>query len=141
MKTHLNLATTNLEKSIWFYSILLNASPTKVLEDYALFITDEPGLELALDLRDSVTPSRDAHFGVYVESVGDVERAIERLEAHGLADSIERQDTCCYAKQTKVWASDPDGRHWEIYTVHEDTAERDNADTVCCSAGGCGGDA
>lgn len=133
MKTHLNLATTDLGKSVAFYATLLNAKPAKVLEDYALFIIDEPGLELALDLRDSVTPSHDAHFGVYVESVDDVERAIARLEASGLAQSIEREDTCCYANQTKVWASDPEGRRWEIYTVHDDTDERENAATVCCS--------
>lgn len=132
MKTHLNLATTNLEKSVAFYSTLLNTKPAKMLSDYALFITDEPGLELALDLRESVTATRDAHFGVYVESAEDVERAIERLEAHGLAESVEREDTCCYANQTKVWASDPEGRRWEIYTVHEDTEERDNENTICC---------
>ena len=133
MKTHLNLATTDLAKSVSFYSVLLNAEPARVLSDYALFITDEPGLELALDLSDSVMPTTDAHYGVYVESVDDVERAIERLEANGLAQSIEREDTCCYANQTKVWASDPEGRRWEIYTVHEDTRERDNDETVCCS--------
>ena len=131
MKTHLNLATTDLEKSVAFYSTLLNAQPTKLVSDYALFITDEPGLELALDVRESVTPAHDAHFGVYVESVADVERAIERLEARGLAESVEREDTCCYAKQTKVWASDPEGRRWEIYTVHEDT---DSGERSCCIA-------
>lgn len=134
MKTHLNLATTDLEKSVSFYSVLLNAAPAKVLPDYALFITEQPGLELALDLRDSVSPTTDAHFGVYVESAGDVERAIERLEANGLAQSIEREDTCCYANQTKVWASDPEGRRWEIYTVHEDTERRDDAETACCAS-------
>lgn len=134
MKTHLNLATTDLAKSVSFYSVLLNAQPAKVLSDYALFITEDPGLELALDLRDSVKPTSDTHFGVYVESTEDVERAIGRLEANGLADSIEREDVCCYANQTKVWASDPEGRRWEIYTVHEDTEERDNDDTICCSS-------
>ncbi|HET9030752.1 MAG TPA: ArsI/CadI family heavy metal resistance metalloenzyme, partial [Candidatus Aquilonibacter sp.] len=121
MKTHLNLATTDLAKSVSFYSVLLNTQPAKVLSDYALFITEEPGLELALDLRDAVNPTTDAHFGIYVESTEHVERAIERLEANGLVQSIEREDVCCYANQTKVWASDPDGRRWEIYTVHEDT--------------------
>jgi catechol 2,3-dioxygenase-like lactoylglutathione lyase family enzyme len=132
MKTHLNLATTDLEKSVSFYSTLLNAKPTKALADYALFITDEPGLELALDLRESVNPTLDAHFGILVESAQDVETAIVRLESAGLADSIEREDTCCYANQTKVWATDPEGRRWEVYAVHEDTEERDNANTVCC---------
>ncbi len=133
MKTHLNLATTDLSRSVSFYSTLLNATPTKNLADYALFITDEPGLELALDRRDSVAPTLDAHFGIYVETTQDVETTIARLEAAGLAESVEREDTCCYANQTKVWATDPEGRRWEVYTVHGDTEERDSATTECCS--------
>jgi len=133
VKTHLNLATTDLQKSVSFYSTLLNAKPTKTLIDYALFITDEPGLELAIDLRESVSPTLDTHFGIYVETPEGVETAIARLQSAGLADTIEREDTCCYANQTKVWATDPEGRRWEIYTVHEDTKERGNADTACCS--------
>lgn len=122
MKTHLNLATSDLEKSVAFYSTLLNAKPQKMLSDYALFITEEPGLELALDLNERVSPSRDAHYGIYVETAADVERAIERLQAAGLASSIEREETCCYANQTKVWAVDPEGRRWEVYTVHEEVS-------------------
>lgn len=138
MKTHLDLATTDLEKSVSFYSTLLNAKPVKILGDYALFITDDPGLELALDLKDSVAPTLDAHFGICVETSQDVETAIERLESAGLASSVEREDTCCYANQTKVWATDPEGRRWEAYTVHEDTEERDNEKTACCSSEGDG---
>jgi predicted enzyme related to lactoylglutathione lyase len=133
MKTHLNLATTDLERSVSFYSTLLNTEPAKTLADYALFITENPGLELALDLRDSVSPTLDAHFGIYMETAQGVETAIARLESAGLADSIEREDTCCYANQTKVWAADPEGRRWEVYTVHEDTEARDNETTQCCS--------
>jgi catechol 2,3-dioxygenase-like lactoylglutathione lyase family enzyme len=134
MKTHLNLATTDLAKSVEFYSTLLDTKPAKLLADYALFITNQPGLELALDLRGSASPTRDAHFGVYVDTDADVERAIARLESAGLASSIEREETCCYANQTKVWATDPEGRRWEVYTVHEDTEERDNEDTTCCTS-------
>ena len=134
MKTHLNLATTDLARSVTFYSTLLDAKPAKLFDDYALFITDEPGLELALDLvANDVSPTCDAHYGVNVESTSDVERAIARLEKAGFTTSIEREDTCCYANQTKVWASDPEGRRWEVYTVHEETEERDSPDTSCCS--------
>ena len=134
MKTHLNLGTTDLTKSVTFYSTLLDAKPAKLLGDYALFITEEPGLELALDARETVAPTLDAHFGVYVDSGDDVERAIARLESAGLASSIEREETCCYAKQSKVWATDPEGRRWEVYTVHEDTEERDDEETICCAS-------
>ncbi len=135
MKTHLNFATADLTKSVEFYSTLLDAKPAKMLQDYALFITDEPGLELALDLADKVSPVRDVHYGVYVESAQDVERAIARLERAGLANAIEREETCCYANQTKVWAVDPEGRRWEIYTVHGDTVERNDEAMTCCTTG------
>jgi len=134
MKTHLNLATTDLDKSVLFYSALLGTKPTKVLPDYALFITEQPGLELALDLRSSVETGTDAHYGVYVETETDVDTAIARLEAADLVASIERGETCCYANQSKVWAIDPEGRRWEIYTVHEDTEAKIDAETSCCSS-------
>jgi len=133
MKTHLNLATTNLDKSVAFYSALLGSKPAKVLNDYALFVTDEPGLELALDLRDRVQTGTDSHYGVYVESASDVDTAIARLAEAGLVSAIEREETCCYANQTKVWATDPEGRRWEVYTVHEEMEDRDTPETACCS--------
>ena len=133
MKTHLNFATSDLAASVSFYSTLLDAQPVKKLADYALFVTDEPGLELALDLRQDVRIADDVHYGIFVDTADAVETAIERLASRGLAGSIEREDTCCYANQTKVWAVDPEGRRWEIYTVHEDTEVRDDLETVCCS--------
>ena len=136
MKMHLNLATTDLERSVEFYATLLDAQPAKKLKDYALFITDAPGLELALDLRGRVQPTTDAHFGIFVETPDEVERAIVRLSSAGLAASVERAETCCYANQTKVWAIDPEGRRWEIYTVHAETEDRDEEDTTCCADDG-----
>lgn len=130
MKTHLNLGTRDLEKSVSFYRTLLNAEPAKKYEDYALFVTDEPGLELALNADSSASVLESAHYGVVVDSVAGVDAAIARLQAADVAIDVEREETCCYAVQTKVWAADPDGRLWEVYTVHEDTFERD--DSNCC---------
>ena len=50
MRKHLNLATRDLDASVAFYSTLLAATPAKAPPDYALFITEHPGLELAIDL-------------------------------------------------------------------------------------------
>jgi catechol 2,3-dioxygenase-like lactoylglutathione lyase family enzyme len=136
MKTHLNLATTDLPRSVSFYSTLLNTRPVKTLPDYALFITDRPSLELALDLRDRVHSANDVHYGIFVDTSDEVEGAIARLNGAGLAGTIEREDTCCYASQTKVWATDPEGRRWEVYTVHEETEMRDTPETACCSSDG-----
>lgn len=134
MKTHLNLATTDLDKSVAYYRTLLQSAPAKHLNDYALFITENPGLELALDLDPEFKGSHGAHFGIVVDSSQAVDAAAERLRSAGLETLVEREETCCYARQTKVWSADPDGRRWEVYTVHEETEERDDEGTACCSS-------
>jgi catechol 2,3-dioxygenase-like lactoylglutathione lyase family enzyme len=131
MKMHLNLATRDLDASVAFYSTLLGAAPSKTLPDYALFITENPGLELALDLDGGAVAAAGQHFGIAVESPDAVEVQVERLKTAGYPIEVEREETCCYANQTKVWASDPDGRRWETYCVHDESEGRD-ADTSCC---------
>ena len=110
MKTHLSLATQNLNESVAFYSTLLNSKPAKHYDDYALFLTESPGLELALTLNPRARISSDAHYGLAVDTPDLVDSAIERLKGAGIAVDIETEETCCYAKQNKVWATDPDGR-------------------------------
>ena len=132
MKMHLNLATADLDASVAFYATLLDAQPAKKLGDYALFVTEQPGLELALDLDRGAQAGRGQHFGIVVDSTEAVEAQIARLRSAGYAVDVEREETCCYANQTKVWATDPEGRRWETYVVHEDTEARDDADTRCC---------
>jgi len=50
MRMHLNLATRDLDASVAFYRTLLLSETAQHHADYALFLTDQPGLELA-DLR------------------------------------------------------------------------------------------
>jgi len=76
-----NLAPANLERSVAFYSTLLGATPAKRLADYALFVTDEPALELALDLDAHAQAGRGQHFGIVVDSARAVDAQIARLEA------------------------------------------------------------
>ncbi len=133
MKMHLNLATRDLDASVAFYATLLDAKPVKTLDDYALFVTEQPGLELALDLDANAAAAPGQHFGIVVESAEAVDAQITRLEAAGYPTDVEREETCCYANQTKVWASDPDGRRWETYVVHAETQARDDAPTACCA--------
>jgi catechol 2,3-dioxygenase-like lactoylglutathione lyase family enzyme len=135
MKMHLNLATADLEKSVSFYSTLLGAAPVKHFDDYALFITEQPGLELALDINRNARIGESAHYGVVVESTQHVDDAIARLRGANYPIDVEREETCCYAVQTKVWASDPDGRRWEVYTVHEDVVPETQEDA--CSSCHC----
>jgi len=133
MKMHLNLATRDLDASVAFYRTLLLAEPAKHYGDYALFLTEEPGLELALDLDPATDVREGAHYGVVVEKPEDVNAAIARLQGAGYAVDVETDETCCYAVQNKVWATDPDGRRWETYFVVAETEERDNDQTTCCT--------
>jgi catechol 2,3-dioxygenase-like lactoylglutathione lyase family enzyme len=133
MKIHLNLATRDLDASVAFYRTLLLAEPAKHYADYALFLSEEPGLELALDLDPTTNVREGAHYGVVVETPEDVEAAIARLQTAGYAVDIEMDETCCYAVQNKVWATDPDGRRWETYFVVAETEERDDQAATCCT--------
>ena len=135
MKMHINLATRDLDASVAFYRTLLSAEPAKYYADYALFLTDDPGLELALDADPDMKVIEGAHYGVVVENVEAVDAAIARLTAAGHAVDIETDETCCYAVQSKVWATDPDGRRWETYVVIAESGERDDETTesrACC---------
>ncbi len=81
-----------------------------------------------------VTSVRRGTWGYYslATSAHDRLDASGRLRAAGHAVDIEMDETCCYAVQNKVWATDPDGRRWETYFVIADTEERDNDATTCC---------
>jgi catechol 2,3-dioxygenase-like lactoylglutathione lyase family enzyme len=132
MKTHLHLSTRDLAESVAFYRTLLGSEPLKSYGDYALFVTEDPGLELALSINPQTKTSSDAHYGIAVHAPEQVDFAIERLKAAGLPVDIETEETCCYATQTKVWASDPDGRRWETYYVIAETEKLNDEDMACC---------
>lgn len=120
MKTHLNFSTSDLDRSVVFYRALLGAAPQKQYDDYALFTTEEPGLELALQFDPEAIAGDGAHFGIVVGDADGVQAAANRLQSAGLPSDVHAEETCCYAVQTKVWTNDPDGRRWEVYTVHEE---------------------
>ena len=132
MKIHLNLATRNLDASIEFYRTLLGVEPAKRYSDYALFLTEDPGLELALDVNPAVNVSEGMHYGIVVDAPEGVESAIARFRSARYPIDIETNETCCYAVQDKVWATDPDGRRWETYFVIAEAGERESATTTCC---------
>jgi catechol 2,3-dioxygenase-like lactoylglutathione lyase family enzyme len=133
MKTHLSLPTRDIAAGVAFYKTLLASAPAKHYADYALFISDSPGLELVLELDPAAQAPASEHYGIAADTSDEVEQAIARLEAAGYPIDVERGETCCYAVQTKVWASDPDGRRWETYFVSEESEAR-NADAGAWAA-------
>ena len=132
MKTHLHLGSRDLERSVAFYRTLLDVEPVKRKPDYALFVVDEPGIELALRSDGGSQVPESTHYGIAADSPQAVDQADHRLRAAGYLTHVERDETCCYATQSKVWASDPDGRRWETYFVIAESD--DDQDGDCCSA-------
>ena len=124
-RVQLALNVSDLEASVTFYSTLFGVEPRKRRPGYANFAIDEPPLKLVLieipaDDRGTGTAGALNHLGVEVEDVERVEAQADRLRVAGLATFGEKDTTCCYALQDKVWVHDPAGAPWEIYTVKDD---------------------
>ena len=75
-------------------------------------------------------PERINHLGVEVFAGEEVTAATERLKAAGLETLVEDETTCCYAKQDKVWAIEPQGLRWEWYRVLADSEQFGEAGPV-----------
>ena len=120
MRLQLALNVRDLEESIAFYSKMFGAEPNKRKPGYANFAIDAPPLKLVL-FEQPDAEERLNHLGVEVFEDDDVTAATERLRAAGLADLVEDETTCCYAKANKVWAQEPQGLRWEFYKVLEDS--------------------
>ena len=137
---HLSLDVPDLDAAVNFYRELFGAEPAKRKPGYAKFELADPPVAFALQ---EGSP-RLSHLGVRVGSSDEVESASERLAASGLVTFDERDTTCCYARQDKVWVTDPAGNAWEVYTLLEDVDEEDGyehaaASGACCAPGCCSG--
>ena len=140
MRLQLALNVRDLEAAVDFYSKMFGARVNKRKPGYANFAIDEPPLKLVL-FEAPDAPERLNHLGVEVFDDADVHAATDRLKAADLVDSVEDEQTCCYATQNKVWALDPQGMRWEYYRIVEDSesfaSARDSeppaeAETGCC---------
>jgi catechol 2,3-dioxygenase-like lactoylglutathione lyase family enzyme len=149
-RVQLALSVSDLEQSVTFYSTLFGVEPHKRRPGYANFAIAEPPLKLVLievpeETRGSGVSGALNHLGVEVESSDEVEASAARLRDAGLAAFDEKDTTCCFALQDKVWVHDPADVPWEIYTVKdEEPADPRDAfdrpiellagDGTCCTA-------
>jgi catechol 2,3-dioxygenase-like lactoylglutathione lyase family enzyme len=133
---HISLNVSDIDRSVAFYSRLFG-EPAKVKPGYAKFVSEEPGLHLALqEGLGEAGGGPLSHLGIRVSSTADVLRRRADLLEKGLTGEDEIGTTCCYARQDKFWVSDPDGNRWEIYAVLEDVEEQPQAEAAACCVKG-----
>ena len=120
MRIQLALNVKDLEAAVDFYSKMFGVEVNKRKPGYANFAIDEPPLKLVLFENPDADGSLN-HLGVEVFRDEDVTSASDRLKAEGMAELVEDETTCCYAKATKVWTTEPGGLRWEWYRVIEDS--------------------
>jgi len=129
LRPHLALTVTDVERAIPFYEALFGTAPEKVRPGYAKFAVAEPALNFTLNEGERAGLGAFNHAGIQVAATADVLAARERLAAAGLDIVDERETTCCYALQDKLWVRDPDGTPWEVFATLQDTEDRG----ACCA--------
>jgi catechol 2,3-dioxygenase-like lactoylglutathione lyase family enzyme len=138
MRPHLSLDVRDVPASVEFYRKIFGIAPQKQTGDYAKFDLTSPSLNFSLVSSTGRVSTVD-HLGIEVESAAEVAAWKTRLQTAGILDRVEENVACCFARQDKVWFSDPDGNAWEIFTVHEQLAvDGPLTKTGCCLPAGDG---
>jgi catechol 2,3-dioxygenase-like lactoylglutathione lyase family enzyme len=132
MRPHLSLDVRNIPQSVAFYEKVFGVRPQKQTVDYAKFDLHEPALNFSLVASSGKVSSMDP-LGIEVDSAEDIAAWKERLQEEGILEKVEENMACCFARQDKLWFSDPDGNAWEIFAVHEQLAVSGTLkSTGCC---------
>jgi catechol 2,3-dioxygenase-like lactoylglutathione lyase family enzyme len=128
-RVQLALNVTDLDAAIAFYTTLFDTEPAKVRAGYANFAIADPPLKLVLI--EGADGGSLNHLGVEVTGTDAVAAATSRLATAGLATDERADETCCYARQDKVWVHGPDAEPWEVYTVLGDAEVMAPVPTCC----------
>jgi catechol 2,3-dioxygenase-like lactoylglutathione lyase family enzyme len=122
MRFQLALNVKDIEAAKSFYAKIFGVPPSKEKPGYANFALTEPPLKLVL-IENPDASERINHLGVEVFDEADVEKAKDRLEKAELTSLVEDDVDCCYSRQSKVWAHEPDGIDWEWYRVTDEAGK------------------
>ncbi len=131
---HVHVGVKNLSQAIEFYSAVFGEKPTKVKDDYAKWMLDDPRINFAISTR-----ANDVgldHLGIQVDEDAELKELTERLKKADLGVYDEGTTTCCYAESNKTWIKDPAGIAWETYQTMADVEifkeTRNTNPSACC---------
>lgn len=112
-RLHVHVGVDDLDASIRFYSTLFGAPPTTVKPDYAKWMLEDPCVNFAISAGRAGRGIE--HLGIQVEDEAELAEVEARLAAADRPVLAEGDTTCCYARSTKSWTSDPQGVVWEAF--------------------------
>lgn len=137
-RLHLHVSVPSIAEAVTFYSVLFDAPPSVLKDDYAKWMLDDPHVNLAISSR-----ARDTgidHVGIQVDSPGELASLATRLKAAGSTTFDQDATTCCYARSDKSWVTDTAGVRWETFFTHGDATEYGEDETLpepassaCCA--------
>ena len=119
-RVQLAINVADIDEAVAFYNKLLQTEPAKRRPGYANYAVESPPLKLVL-IEGEGAPGSLNHLGIEVDSSCEVSSAAQRFDAVGLGTLVEDKTDCCYARQDKVWVTDPGGARWEVYTVLDES--------------------
>lgn len=135
---HIHVGVKNLNESIQFYSTVFGQKPSKVKEDYAKWMLEDPRINFAISTRANVVGVD--HLGLQVDEEQELSAITERMKNADLGVYDEGTTTCCYAESNKAWVKDPSGIAWEAYHTMADadlfndkSKNSESSANACCA--------
>lgn len=135
---HVHVGVKDLNHSVQFYSTLFGQKPTKLKDDYAKWMLEDPRINFAISTRSN--EEGVDHLGFQVDENGELAELTERLKKADLGVYGEGATTCCYAESNKAWVKDPSGIAWETYQTMADaemfsekTKVPETTASACCA--------
>jgi catechol 2,3-dioxygenase-like lactoylglutathione lyase family enzyme len=136
---HVHAHVEDLPQSIAFYSKMFGAEPTRVEDDYAKWMLEDPRINFAISTRGG-KPGVD-HLGIQTDTEEELVELKARARSADMALLDEGETTCCYARSDKYWVTDPQGIAWEqfhtlgsIPVFSERKSEAPSEPSACCAA-------
>ena len=137
-RMHVSLYVSDIQNTVNFYSNFFGEAPTKVKPNYAKYVLENPSLIISFVENKERVQENFGHLGFQVETIEELNKRLTEAKLKNLVSKEEVGTNCCYAKQDKFWANDPDGIQWEVYYFHEDAEFNDphyemEETSACCT--------
>jgi catechol 2,3-dioxygenase-like lactoylglutathione lyase family enzyme len=133
---HVHAHVDDLKASIAFYSKMFAAEPTRLENDYAKWMLEDPRINFAISTR-GAKPGVD-HLGFQTDTEEELEEMKKRAQAADMTLVDEGETSCCYARSEKHWITDPQGIAWEHFhtlgdiPVFSEKAKAAGEASACC---------